>query len=136
MRNYGYYLDVRGRGISYSSATGSKACSRRGDRTGNRRFFAREGVTHIMINRAPLDDPRRGLSPDARARFNDFLARAASLSSRGALMRYLSYLSPSIKGITGNPPKAPLFQRGVFKARSTFVPPFLKGGLGGIYLLP
>ncbi len=51
----------RGRGISYSSATGSKPCSTAGrpDRK-SPAFFAREGATHIMINRAPLTIPAGG----------------------------------------------------------------------------
>jgi hypothetical protein len=67
------YLDAV-TGDFVSSDTGSKASRRRRGRA-EIAFFRGTGATHIMVNRAPLDDPRLGLSPDSRARFDDFLAR-------------------------------------------------------------
>jgi len=76
MRNYGYYLDVPWTGdFVFERYRLEKLLDGGAEGAAIGAFFATAGATHIMVNRAPLDDPRRGLDASARARFDDFLAR-------------------------------------------------------------
>ncbi len=77
MRNYGYYLDAPWTGDFVFERYRLESLLEGGAAVPEiAAFFSSVGATHIMVNRAPLDDPRLGLSPDARTRVSDFLARA------------------------------------------------------------